>query len=59
MFGPLLNLVYLNITDPAPAPALNWYNENATAPVGATEHVALQPYLHVGPRLLNVILNVV
>ena len=33
VFGPLLNLVYLNITDPAPAPALNWYNENATAPV--------------------------
>jgi hypothetical protein len=33
-YGPLVNLVGLNISDASPLPALNWYDENATSQVG-------------------------
>jgi hypothetical protein len=33
LYGPLMNLVAINISDPSPAPGFNWYNENATTEV--------------------------
>jgi hypothetical protein len=33
LYGPQMNLVAINISDPAPAPGFNWYNENATTEV--------------------------
>lgn len=46
IFAPLLNLVHLNITDPAPQPGLNWYNENATGAVSTATLVVLEPPAH-------------
>ena len=33
-YGPLLNLVGLNVSEPSFLPVLQWYNENATSQVG-------------------------
>eukprot|EP00879_Flechtneria_rotunda_P014975 GHRR01015645.1.p1 GENE.GHRR01015645.1~~GHRR01015645.1.p1 ORF type:complete len:375 (+),score=100.13 GHRR01015645.1:230-1354(+) len=48
IYGPLMNLVSLNISDPSPQPNLKWYNENATTQVYPADLYAAQRYDRLG-----------
>ncbi|KAF6262421.1 hypothetical protein COO60DRAFT_1676006 [Scenedesmus sp. NREL 46B-D3] len=48
LYGPLMNLVAINISDPAPAPGFNWYNENATTEVFPLDLYASQRFERLG-----------